>query len=273
VTRWLIVALAGAVGLALVPATATSRSSRVTSSGTWAWASADHTIAAIKLALTNGACQLVVAPEASGESIEAVIGSNVSDSPATPTPHPFVGLNVNPPVTAGGTLQFSIQTSPALPANTVISVQIYPTCNSGAGLEQVNATQAPTTLPPKETPHLDKAIDDLHLAITLEQKAENDVFEKPRRLRYRTELHDAVEALIAARAQLDQAIHDHEASADAQDITVARGSLGYALGFDREINPRTQSAKAMRASFTRAANYKKSARLALEYLQRHPPKG
>jgi hypothetical protein len=133
---------------ALLPSAAMPRSAHpASSSGTWSYASADQTLVTIKLALDNGACQLLVAPMAQGISIQAVNGP-VTLNPQTPLPHPFIGLQANPPVGAGGTLQFSIQTSPALPATTVINVQVYPACNAGTGLEQLDVAQAPQTAPP-----------------------------------------------------------------------------------------------------------------------------
>jgi hypothetical protein len=176
--------LAAFVALLVIPATASPRSSRSAgSTGTWFWATADHTIATVKLNVDNGVCQLIAAPETQGIVIEGVTGP-VADSPQTPFPHTgFVALNATPAIGPNGTLQFTLQTNVALPTSTVISVQIYPQCNSGAGLEQVNVPEAPALPPssppppkPKETPNLDKAAGVVKNAIALEQKAERGYF-------------------------------------------------------------------------------------------------
>jgi hypothetical protein len=110
----------------------------------------------VKEFLANGGCQQIVAPEQPGIVIQNVAGS-VAVNTETLLPHTgFVALNDNPPVGPNGTVQFTIETNVPLSPTTVISVQNYPQCGSGAGLEQLNIAEAPASPPPPPTCHCTK---------------------------------------------------------------------------------------------------------------------
>jgi hypothetical protein len=234
-----------AVLAGIVPGAATPASTRVAgSSGSWFWATADHTLETVKLDVDKGAAQLIVAPEAKGVEIKAVTGP-VKVSAQTPLPHPFVGLDAIPAVGAGGTLQFTIQTSAALPASTVISVQIYPQKGSGAGLEQVNVTEEAAT-PLKKTPNLDKAITDVEDAITFEQKAESAYSLSYRKSDLAGKLGQAQTALNAALQAGGAAVVDDELSTKIMS--------GYVkVRIDRALGEDAQAGKAAASSGTAKA--------------------
>jgi hypothetical protein len=147
----LIVALIAVA--AAVPGAATSEPTRaVSSSGSWFWGSADHTFTTVKLNVEQGACGLLVSPEMQGIVIQGISGSGVTVNQYSPLPHTgFVGLVITPPVAAGGTVQFTMQTNEALTASTTIAVQIFVQCN-GPVAESFDVTQAPPPAPPPPPP-------------------------------------------------------------------------------------------------------------------------
>ena len=203
------------------------------SSGSWVWGSADHTRETVKLMLDQGACQLLIAPEARGIEIDAVSGP-VELSSQSSLPHPFVGLDASPAVGPNGTLQFTLQTNVALPATTTISIEIYPQCNSSTGLEQVNATNTGSgTTTTKKTPNLDDAAGSLDDAIAFERKADVLATAKHSRHAFQTELAKARGALNAASHDLFLASIAKEAGRSSlrdirDDIGAANRDDGYA---------------------------------------------